>query len=319
MTDAPILSGLGAFDSQNLAFWDPVPGKYRAYWRIFTEGVTTAETWKPGGYRAIRTAESDDFVHWGPYTDLTYEDSPDEHLYVNQIKPYHRAPQLLLGFPVRYIDRGWSASMRKLPELEQREARAKGSERYGTALTESLVMVSRDGYHFTRWNEAFLRPGIERPGTWHYGQQYLAWHLVETRSELPGAPDELSLYAVERYWHGPGSALRRYTLRLDGFVSIHAPMSGGVLVTKPMVFAGNALHLNFATSAAGLIRVEIQTPDGTPITGYTLEDSEDLFGDTIDRSVSWKSGVEVGALTGQPVRLLFELRDADLYAYQFQA
>ncbi len=319
MTEAPLFHGLGAFDSQNLAFWDPSIGKYRAYWRIFTEGVTSDEAWKPGGYRAIRTAESDDFLHWGPHVDLSYEDSPNEHLYVNQIKPYHRAPHVLIGFPVRYIDRGWSDSMKSLPDVQDREARAAGSPRYGTALTESLVMASRDGHHFTRWNEAFLRPGIERTGTWHYGQQYLAWHLVETQSALPGAPKELSLYATESYWHGQGSALRRYTLRLDGFVSVSAPMGGGELVTKPVVFDGTSLHVNFTTSAAGLLKVELQTPDGNAIPGYALEDCNDLFGDTDDRLVTWKNGADVSALAGQPVRLRFKLHDADLYSYCFEA
>ena len=102
MTDAPILGGLGAFDSQNLAFWDPTLGKYRAYWRFFTERGN-------GNYRAIRTATSDDLIHWNEPSDLTYVDSPPEQLYTNQVKPYHRAPHLLIGFPTRYIDRGWSA------------------------------------------------------------------------------------------------------------------------------------------------------------------------------------------------------------------
>lgn len=317
MTDAPILHGLGAFDSQNLAFWDPNIGKYRAYWRIFTEGVTTDETWRPGGYRAIRTATSDDLIHWGPHTDLTYEDSPNEHLYTNHVKPYHRAPHILLGFPARYVDRGWSESMRALPNVEGREARATAQLRYGTALTESLVMASRDGVHFKRWNEGFLRPGAERPGTWHYGQQYLAWHLVETGSRLEGAPDELSLYAVEGYWHGEGSALRRYTLRLDGFVSAYAPMEGGTIVTKPIVFSGDQLHLNLATSAAGDIRVELQHADGSPIEGFTREQCEPIFGDTIDRVVHWEGGAACAALAGQAVRMRFDLRDADLYAYRF--
>jgi hypothetical protein len=317
MADAPLFHGIGAFDSQNLAFWDPTIMKYRAYWRIFTEGVTTEKEWKPGGYRAIRTATSDDFLNWGPHTDLVYEDSPNEHLYTNQIKHYHRAPHLLIGFPTRYIERGWSDSMRDLPDLPEREARTAGHLRYGTALTEALVMASRDGVHFTRWNEAFLRPGVERPGTWHYGQQYLAWHLVETKSALPGAPDELSLYAVEDYWHGPGSVLRRYTLRLDGFVSVSAPWSGGELVTKPVVFEGKSLHLNLATSAAGRVRVELQTPDGNAVEGFSLDDCNEVFGDTVDRAVTWKHGADAGKLAGQPVRIRFELRDADLYSYWF--
>ena len=81
-----------------------------------------------------------------------------------------------------------------------------------------------------------MRPGIEREGTWNYGQQYIAWHLVETKSSLPGAPSELSLYAGESYWTGNSSALRRYTLRLDGFASVSSPMKGGELLTKPLIF-----------------------------------------------------------------------------------
>lgn len=306
MTDAPILSGLGAFDSQNLAFWDPVLGKYRAYWRIFDEGK-----------RAIRTATSDDLIHWDPHRDLQYVDSPREHLYTNQVKPYYRAPHILIGFPTRYAERGWSESMRALPEAQHRELRSSAENRFGTALTEGLLMASRDGVLFKRWNEAFLRPGIERPGTWHYGQQYIAWHVVETAPSLPGAPRELSLYAGESYWTGKGSALRRYTLRMDGFVSIQAPLSGGELITKPLVFSGPQLTLNFATSAAGVVRVEIQDAAGKPVPGFALSDCAEVFGDTIDRPVSWKGNDDVRSLAGRPVRLRFLLKDADLYSFRF--
>jgi hypothetical protein len=34
--------------------------------------------------------------------------------------------------------------------------------------------------------------------------------------------------------------------------------------------------------------------------------------------VPWKNGVNLEALAGKPVRLKFELRDADLYAYRFR-
>lgn len=316
MSDGPVITE-GAFDSQNLGFWDPVLGKYRAYWRIFTAGVTTEKEWKPKGVRAIRTATSPDFIHWGPHTDLTYADSPPEHLYTNQIKPYYRAPHLLIGFPTRYIERGWSDSMRALPEREHREMRAKVSLRYGTALTEGLLMSSRDGTQFQRWNEAFLRPGIQRKGTWHYGQQYIAWQLVETPSTVDDAPNELSLFATESYWTGKGSALRRYTMRVDGFVSVAAPFSGGQLVTKPITFAGKHLTVNFSTGAAGGMRVELQQPNGQPIPGYSLADSQEVFGDELERTVSWKGGTDIGKLSGRPIRMRFVLRDADLFSLRF--
>lgn len=316
MSDGPVITQ-GAFDSQNLAFYDPVRGEYRAYWRIFTAGVADGTTWKPSGVRAIRTATSKDFLNWGPHADLAYVDSPPEHLYTNQIKPFHRAPHLFIGFPTRYVERGWSDSMKALPELEHREWRAKASLRYGTAITEGLLMTSRDGVKFKRWNEAFLRPGIERPGAWNYGQQYIAWHAVETKSALAGAPNELSLYAGESYWTGTSSEVRRYTLRMDGFVSISAPMSGGEFVTKPLTFKGSKLTLNFATSAAGDIRVEIQDASGKPLPGFALDDCPPIFGDTIERMVTWKNGSDVSALASKLVRLRFALKDADLYAFQF--
>lgn len=316
LRDEPVITE-GAFDSQNLAFWDATAGTYRAYFRTFTKGTTTGKVWKPAGYRAIRTASSKDFFTWDDYADLTYADSPVEHLYTNQVAPYYRAPHVLIGMPTRYVERGWSDSMRALPEPEHREKRAAAHLRYGTALTEGLLMSSRNGVHFERWNEAFLRPGPERKDTWIYGHQYIAWNPVETQSTLPGAARELSLYASEGAWTGTSNAMRRYTLRLDGFVSVHAGWKKGELVTRPLQFAGGAMSLNFATSAAGQIQVEIQKLDGTPVSGFSLEDSAAVFGDSVDRVVSWKSGRDTSGISGQPVRLRFVLKDADLYSFRF--
>lgn len=314
MNQEPIITD-GAFDSQNLAFWDNKLGEYRAYWRYFDEET---ETHRYTGTRSIRTAKSKDFIHWYDQVNLVYVDSPKEHLYTNQIKPYYRAPHILIGFPTRYVDRGWSKSMEALPERLHREKRSSVSERYGTALTEGLLMTSRNGVTFKRWNEAFLRPGIERVGTWNYGQQYIAWSVVETKSALNGAPNELSLYATENYWTGTSSDLRRYTIRIDGFVSVSAPMSGGEMLTKPLTFTGNNLFLNFSSSATGGIQVEIQDKNGKPISGYTLNECTPIFGDSIERIVTWKNGSDLLELEGKTIRLRFVIKDADLFSLQFK-
>lgn len=314
MSESPMVTH-GAFDSQNLAFWDSHLGAYRAYWRYFTGGETNDKVWKPSGNRAIRTAVSRDLLTWTDEHDLAYVDSPDEQLYTNCVRPYERAPHLLIGFPTRYVDRGWSDSMRALPDRENREARAVANRRYGTAITESLLMASRDGVKFKRWNEAFIPPGPERPGSWNYGHQFTAWQIVETQTAIDGGP-ELSLYATQGYWSTPGTALRRYALRIDGFVSIHASLSGGELVTRPLKFSGKQLLLNFATSAAGSIRVEVQNGDGKPMPGFALDDCEELFGDTLERTVTWSGGKSLDDSKGQPVRFRFALKDADLYAMQ---
>lgn len=309
VTEELVIAG-DAFDSPNRVFWDTARGEYRAYWRYFSGG----ELGK--GLRGIKTATSRDLVKWSKGIPLAYPGVPEEQLYTNQIFPYYRAPHLLVGFPNRYLDRGWSEAMRALPDKEHREMRAKAVERVGTALTDTLFMSSRDGSTFQRWGEAFLRPGIERPGTWNYSHTHASCPVVETRSALPGAPNELSLYVTEDYWTGKeGSALRRYTLRIDGFVSVNARFAGGEFVTKPLVFAGDRLVLNFSTSVAGALRVELQDGAGKPIPGYGLEDCPVLFGDSLERAVAWKQGVRT--LAGTPVRMRFVMKDADLFSFRF--
>jgi hypothetical protein len=94
-------------------------------------------------------------------------------------------------------------------------------------------------------------------------------------------------------------------------------MSGGSFVTKPLRFKGDRLSINFATSAAGGMRVEIQDAAGKPIPGFALKDRPEIFGDTLHRVVTWKSAERLYSLAGKPVRLLFKLKDADLYSFQF--
>ena len=93
------------------------------------------------------------------------------------------------------------------------------------------------------------------------------------------------------------------------------------MTTKPLVFdAENAnLFVNFATSAIGSIKCELRTADGKSIPGFALDDAVELFGDEIDREVTWKSGSELSALAGTPVRLRFVMSDADLYSLQFRS
>ncbi len=111
----------------------------------------------------------------------------------------------------------------------------------------------------------------------------ISWGILPTKSDLADSPDELSIYAIEGYWTGKSQNFRRYSYRVDGFVSVRAPLSGGEFVTKPIVFQGSQLEINFSTSAAGGIHVEIQRADGKPVPGRTLDDCHEIFGDDIER------------------------------------
>jgi hypothetical protein len=184
------------------------------------------------------------------------------------------------------------------------------------SITEGLFMSSRDGLSFKRWGEALIRPGANRD-RWGNRSNYIWYGLVETPGEYSGAPNELSLYAIEHYYEGSSNRVRRFTLRLDGFVSINAPLSGGEMVTRPFTFTGARLALNAETSAAGRVRVEVQDAAGNPLPGYSLEECDEFWGDKIECVVSWNGAPSINVPAGQPVRLRFAMSDADLYAMRF--
>ncbi len=290
LQEAPVITH-GAFDSQNLAFWDPNQRCYREYHRHFREHEGRK-------VRDIMTSLSADFRTWSAPEWLAYPGAPVEQLYTNAILPYCRAPHIYLGFPKRFV-----------PERTVVEHRAHG-------VSDGLFMTSRDGQTFRRWGEAFIRPGLQ-PERWVNRNNMTAWGIVSTAAFLDHAPDELSLYSTEHYYRGPASKLRRWTVRADGFVAAHAPLAGGELVTEPVVFAGRHLELNFSTSAAGSVRVELQDAAGAACDGFALADCPPLYGDSLGQRVRWRGGDDVGALAGTPVRVRFALQDADLFAYRF--
>ena len=110
----------------------------------------------------------------------------------------------------------------------------------------------------------------------------------------------------------------RVTIRKDGFVSAAAGFASGELVTKPLAFEGGELELNYSTSAAGSIKVEVQDEAGTALPGYALDDYPEMFGDEIAGVARWSGGSSVEELAGKTVRLRFWLKDADLYAFRLR-
>jgi hypothetical protein len=281
LVEEPVLTK-GAFDSQNLAFWDANRGKYAAYFRVFREGV-----------RAVSTATSEDFVHWSEPTPIDLGDTPPEHLYTNATLPYFRAPHYYFSLPKRFMP-----TRMRLPDHGD------------PGVSEGVFLSSRDGLHFDRtFMEAFIRPGRDR-SNWGDRCSLPTWGILQT------APDEMSIYFGQHYGY-PTNHIRRGVLRLDGIASASAGYAGGELVTRPIRFRGKKLVLNYATAGSGSIQVEIQDVEGKALPGFSMEDATELYGDEIAEVYKWKSGSDVSGLSGKPVRLRFLLKDADLYSYRF--
>ncbi len=269
-------------DSQNLAFWDSERGFYVCYARA-----------KPGRIRDIRRMTSQDLINWTEDEPLVYSDDRVEHLYTNSIHPYERAPHILIGFPNRFV-----------PERTKIAGHNPG-------INDTVFMSSRDGIHFDRWFQAFIRPA--------YGEEGLSNRSYKaTNGTVQTGPDELSLYWLEHNRLAT-NRLRRGTIRLDGFVSINSTDTVGTMTTRPLIFKGDRLIVNYASSAVGSLRFELQDEAGVPFPGFSLAESDVLFGNDVAHTVSWNEGVtDLGQLQGKAVRLKVELLDADFYSFRFQ-
>ena len=226
--------------------------------------------------RTICKATSPDFRHWGNFTPQEVN-LENEHLYVSQFMPYPRAKHIYVGTPTRYCEERGSA-------------------------TDIGLIFSRGGGRIVRPQlDSWIRPGFGGDA-WSNRYNYLARGIVQT------GPAEMSLYHCH--------SQVRYTLRLDGFTSLHAGYATGEWLSKPIVYEGGRLEFNVATSVYGGFRTELQRADGTVVPGYALADSEEFYGDTIDYRPNWRGKNQLPFQAGESFRLRCQFRESDLFSLQ---
>ena len=157
------------------------------------------------------------------------------------------------------------------------------------------------------------------------------WSFFGTNWYIPAGSgeEELSMYGLIRrgneIWqyvdeggaHG-GDAERayyRHRQRLDGFVSLDAGAKTGTATTLPLIFKGSALTLNI--KAAGSAKVAITDKNSKAFPGFSLDDCDQIKGDFVEKTITWKGNGNVKALAGKTVRLKFQMQNTKLYAFEF--
>jgi hypothetical protein len=230
MSEKPVITK-GAFDSQNLAFFDPHLGKYREYHRAFRV------------VRDIMTGTSEDFLSWTDPIWLEYPDAIPEHLYTNTIQNYPGAAHILMGFPTRF-----------LPKTEQ---------------TEPILMVSRNGLSFRRYSDAVIKPTDpeKRDGN---RSNYMAWGLVQLPGQTDewSVYAKEAYYTgtgsrIRRFVYRKDG--------LVSLSALADSAAEGEAVTRPIKFTGKSLVLNYRTGRSGSVRVELQDEKGQPISPFTSD------------------------------------------------
>ncbi|MEQ8881907.1 MAG: hypothetical protein RLQ12_19855 [Cyclobacteriaceae bacterium] len=295
LQDEPVFTK-GKFDSQNVAFWSESENQYICYFRTWTEDGYN-------GFRSVGRTTSRDFIQWSEPQQMTFGDTPLEHLYTQQTSPYFRAPHIYIAVGGRFMPGRQVLTEQQAKVLEV-------NPKYFNDCSDAFFMTTRGGSNYDRlFMEAFIRPGIGLDN-WVSRSNYPALNVVQT------GPTEMSIYVNQDYAQ-PTAHLRRYSMRLDGFTSIQGDYKGGAFLTKPFTFKGNKMEINYSTSAVGEIKIELQDEQGTPIPGFLMDDAQTIIGNEISRIVEWNGNSDVSALAGKTIKMRVFLKDADLYSLRF--
>jgi len=238
------------------------------------------------------------------------QDAPGTDIYVPQAMKYPWAPDTYVAFPAVYFHyRGDGPPTREI--LGTKEA-ARGS-----GVVETEVAVSRDGERWTRYpRPVYLGLGLHGKRTLHMA--YMGEGMIRRGNEIWQyylADDHYHSWIVRTPTH---RAVLRVVQRLDGFVSADAAYTGGSMETRPLIFSGKKLLLNVKTDATGYVQVGLEDAQGRPIPGFSTDDCIYVNTDDVAAEIAWlHSGSDVSSLAGQPVRIVFRMRGAKIYSFQF--
>ena len=305
-------------DSQNVATYDPVLGKYVAYVRTIAHhgglalGDHPVKPTRRG--RAVARIESDDYRHWSyPEPALTpdIQDGLNVDFYNPGYSRYEGAENAHFLFP---------------SALHHRD---------GTAPVQ--VAVSRDNRTWSRpCRDTFIPIGesgsfddhsiYASPGFVPAGKDHLALYYRAANSPHGGAVDRLK----PQDGRVPRTSLGRALFKRDRILGIEAGSDEGTFWTRPLLFEGRRLVVNVEPIGPNPeLRVQLlgvgidptnraryRSQDAAP-PGYAFDDSLPVTTDELDGVVRWKHGAELGDWAGKPVRLHFRLRSMRLYAFQF--
>ena len=176
------------------------------------------------------------------------------------------------------------------------------------------MATSRDGVAWTRLaREPYV--GLGTSDEVDSCQLYMAVGMVQAGHKIfqyyGGAAIGHDASGIPANRHVPGT-ICRLEQRLDGFVSADADSQGGEFITPSLTFDGTQLALNVNSGALGGCKVEIRDDHGQVLSGYSLDDCDEIRGNFLEKTLTWKGNADLAALRGRPVQLRFVMRSCKL-------
>jgi hypothetical protein len=276
--------------------WDPIRKQYLAIISVLMEG----KHWQ-GRRRIPHQSVSKDLIHWEkPWVIMTPKiGAPIER---GETEFYAMSGviargELLIGL-VKILRDDLNATPGKTAqEMGDLERKAAG-------LGYTVLAWSRDGRTWQRDHEPFI-PNNPVPGTWDHAMAWGDEQLVVGDTTLIYYGGYARGHKVARFTERQIGLAR---MPRDRYVAREADLNPGRLLTKPLLLKGKALTVN--ALVVGWLRVRLVDGKGNEIPGFGWVE---IRGDRVDHPVAWQG--DLAKVHGRPVRLEFELQDAQLFGF----
>lgn len=279
--------------------------------------------------RTVGISFSKDFISWTDPISVFVPDDLDRHMIRDKIAAARNRGIISHDDPIRYTAEVYGLGCMPydglylgIPWMYFQCGPVPGGGSDG--VIEPQLMSTRD---FVKWHRTGNREPLiplGKRGEWDCG-------MITTVNRPITVGDEIWIYYGgfnighgddALFGRGPADPAKRAgiglaTLRRDGFVSLDADQQTGTLLTKPFRFTGNSLRVN-CDASRGEVTVEVLDAQSRTLPSFTRANCEAIKTDAVNQTVRWHGTPDLSKLVGTPIRLRVTIRNARLYALQFE-
>ena len=275
-------------DSQYSGYWNPMLGKYVLYGRVGGRG------------RAIGRSISDRFESFSPLSLVLQTDEqhpPQTDLYNPACVLYPGRADLVMMFP--------SLFNHSKDTLDIHLALSNDGERWAWPDRETVLIPLGDDREFDSGSLYMANGCVEvEDEIWFYFGASRLKH-EETNLDTLVDPSNQRVYS-------------RAVVKKDRLVSASTVAQKGRFVTPLLKSAGRFLSVTADIRQGGQLRVGLLDSDGKAVPGRALSDCDLITTSCSGHKITWNDVAVVGA-PEECVQLEVEVRDADVFSFQFSA
>ena len=304
---------------------DPKSGEYFVYHRRWGRPGDYLETAfekyrSAGGHlfgdyrdrrRLIAVTKSSDFQNWSAPELVVIPDAEDDRWCENERQKTEFYNMSGFAYAGQYL--GLLQVFRITDIRKPHEAVSRANQSPWDGPLHSELTHSRDGHSWQRLEDRL--PIIPRG---HEGSFDAGCILAVQNKPFTYGDEVRAYYTGINTTHGAPVPPKRVCIglaswRRDGFVSLDANSTPGVIETVPLYSKENRLYVS-ANAANGRLAIELLSEEGNVREGYSHHECVPVESDDVSHEIRWKERYAIDGTV--PFRLRFHLKEAQLYSFR---